>query len=76
MMSSGRGSRDDLDVGGTDRSGWCMRSERRRAREAAMRALYQMDMSGCSPEWAVAFAVNDSADLDLPNVPGATLLNL
>ncbi|HAN87337.1 MAG: transcription antitermination factor NusB [Bacillota bacterium] len=43
-----------------------MRSERRRAREAAMRALYQMDMSGCSPEWAVAFAVNDSADLDLP----------
>lgn len=55
-----------MDVGGTDRSGWYMRFERRRAREAAMRALYQMDMSGCSPEWAVAFAVNDSADLDLP----------
>jgi N utilization substance protein B len=44
-----------------------MRSERRRAREAAMRALYQMDMSGCSPEWAVSFAVNDSVDLDLPD---------
>ena len=32
-----------------------------------MRALYQMDMSGCSPEWAVSFAVNDSVDLDLPD---------
>lgn len=44
-----------------------MRSERRRAREAAMRALYQMDMSGCSPEWAVSFAVENSCDLDLPD---------
>ena len=43
-----------------------MRSERRRAREAAMRALYQMDMSGCTSEDAISYAVSSSSDLDLP----------
>ncbi|MEA4882871.1 MAG: transcription antitermination factor NusB [Clostridia bacterium] len=43
-----------------------MRTDRRRAREAAMRALYQMDISGSSPEQACEFAVAGSPDLDLP----------
>lgn len=42
-----------------------MRAERRRAREAAMRALYQMDLSGCSIDRAIEYSVMDSPDLDL-----------
>lgn len=42
-----------------------MRAERRPAREAAMRALYQMDLSGCDPEWALSTAMEQSADLKL-----------
>ena len=47
-----------------------MRAERRPAREAAMRALYQMDLSGCDPEWALSTAMEQSADLKLEG--GAT----
>lgn len=42
-----------------------MRAERRRAREAAMRALYQVDLSGCAAEWAVQCALEQSQDLEL-----------
>ena len=42
-----------------------MRAERRRAREAAMRALYQADLSGCAAEWAVQCALEQSQDLEL-----------
>jgi N utilization substance protein B len=42
-----------------------MRAERRRAREAAMRALYQVDLSGCAAEWAVQCALDQSQDLEL-----------
>jgi len=42
-----------------------MRAERRRAREAAMRALYQVDLSGCAEEWAIQCALEQSHDLDL-----------
>ncbi len=42
-----------------------MRAERRRAREAAMRALYQMDLSGCAEEWAMECAIQESHNLQL-----------
>lgn len=42
-----------------------MRAERRMAREAAMRALYQMDLSGCTPEWALQSALEQSFDLKM-----------
>ena len=42
-----------------------MRAERRRAREAAMRALYQADLSGCAAEWAIQCALEQSPDLEL-----------
>jgi N utilization substance protein B len=42
-----------------------MRAERRPAREAAMRALYQMDLSGCDAEWALNTAMEQSPDLKL-----------
>jgi len=42
-----------------------MRAERRRAREAAMRALYQVDLSGCATEWALRCALEQSQDLEL-----------
>ncbi len=42
-----------------------MRAERRRARESAMRALYQVDLSGCATEWALRCALEQSQDLGL-----------
>lgn len=42
-----------------------MRADRRGARETAMRALFQMDLSGCGPEWALESVMEHSPDLEL-----------